>query len=202
MKLILYFIISILFIEILSAQNCRESFNYYVDSLFAESNIDTTHYPFTNRLAANISDWQIYKQHQSEAENSCYGEIIIMPNIEMYLDPGELDFVLSSNSIDFQFIFLEDNNIEGSLYRIETDSVLRRMKLKKIGTDINVNFGEVISKSFYEEGLLRFLINYECKRIRHINSARFFYYSGKKVIKEILITEKAGKVFVRQYTEE
>ena len=199
---VLFLILLFSFSTILSAQNFSGSFNYYVDSLFTCLNIDTTNYPVTNLLAANVADWQLYKPNDFDSENSCYGDILIMPKMEMFLDAGELEFVLNSDSIDFQFMFLSDNNIKGSLYRIETDSTMKRMKLERIGTDINVNFGEVISKSFYNEGLLRCMINFECKKIRDINSARFFYYHDKKVIKEILITEKAGEVFILQFTEE
>ncbi|MBZ0200051.1 MAG: hypothetical protein K8H86_09300 [Ignavibacteriaceae bacterium] len=181
------------------AQN--NSFNSYVDSLFAEMKIDTSGYAVTNLLAANIADWSTQKFNLVEENNDCSDFFVVMPNIETFLDPKELDYVLDSDSIDYQFIYLSDNNIKGSLYRIQADSLKMRMKFERLGTDINVNFGQVISTSYYQAGLIRFFFNNECKKLRSINSARFFYYCDKRIIKEILVTEKAGKVSCRQVTE-
>ncbi len=199
MKLIIFLGLILIFTGLLPAQN--NSFDYYVDSLFADLKIDTSCYEDSNLLAADISDWTARKTPRNTGDDDCSDYFVIMPNIESLLDPNELEYVMKCDSSDFQFIYLSDNNIKSTLYRIQSDSQKKRMKFEQIGTDINVNFGRVISTSYYQDGLIRFFVNDECKKLHGINSARFFYYDNKKIIKEILITEKAGKVFIRQFME-
>ncbi len=189
----------------------KSRYDVMLDSLFNDLNIDTSGIT-ASFLTANVKDWSSFKSALPLDENSCRDYFIVLPNFEFFINEDELKFVLAAadTNVEFLFRFLEDNFITSNFFKVYIDSNHTTIKLVQLGTDINVNFAEPVALSIYEEGVIRFYLNLECKKFYGKQSARFFYYDNNKIISEkilvdndsqILYMESGGGEIIRQIFE-
>jgi hypothetical protein len=169
--------------------NCVQN---YIDSIFISTGIDTS---VINSLylSANIKDWLKHSTELNVSNSTCTDYLIFFPDLNNSFDPVELDLLLGSENIDENSLlyFLEDNFIRESLYKVFVDVNNEPVKLVRLSTDINIDFGVVISTSYYKDKLLRFYINNYCETFNNRIIIRLFDYNNFDLItEEILIIEK------------
>jgi hypothetical protein len=170
-----------------------------LDSLFNDLNIDTSGIT-ASFLTANVKDWSSFKTALLSSETFCRDYFIVRPNFEFLINEEELNFVLAAadTNEEFLFRFLEDNFITSNFFKVYIDSNHTPIKLVQLGTDINVNFAEPVALSVYEDGVIRFYLNLECKKFYGMQSARFFYYDNNQIISEKILTEDSSKIIYEE----
>ncbi len=169
--------------------NLKDFTSALVDSVFNEIGIDTSNISKVY-LSAKVSDWLKPDEKFSANYFGCYDYFRFQPNIESRIDPKELEYVLSLSKNDNKnlYMFLEDNDVKGAIFKIYTDSNNVPVKLEQLGTDININFAKVVAVSYYKNGRISYYHNIECETLKNISVYRFFFYDGYKIEKEIYIS--------------
>lgn len=166
-------------------KNCTEN---YIDSIFVSTGIDTSEIK-NYFLTANTKDWLKNESIFTIKETGCTDYLIFFPDINNSFDPLELDILMSMENPDEKlfFYFIEDNLIRESLHKVFVDENNELIKMVRLSIDVNVDFAEVISVSYYKDKLLRFYINNYCERFGDIKIIRIFNYDKFEIISEEII---------------
>ncbi|MEO8400047.1 MAG: hypothetical protein ABI550_09590, partial [Ignavibacteriaceae bacterium] len=180
----------------------NKTFENIVDSLFNLLEIDTSK---TNSefLAADIKDNFTFKSPFTN--NGCTDYLIYSPLFKNTFSLDEFYFVTSvKDSIkkeEILFHYLEDNDITESLNKVYVDSLKMPKKIERLSTEVNLDFGEVISTLYYKNGLLALCYNNECFKRTGKKSYHFVFYKQNKLEKEISLTEEKNILKIETFNK-
>lgn len=121
-----------------------------VNTYFSRDLLDNQEYPDSLRY---------YKTE------GCMTFMIFTPEILFTFDESEYNDLEANRDKEFNdyLYYLQDNDITESWYRIYTDSSKRVIRIDRLGTDININFGELLYTFLPDEkGRIEYAVNYTC----------------------------------------
>ena len=159
-----------------------------LDSLFISCNLDTS------KISKTFLSSDIIEQRQfvSRLENKlgCSDYIVYFPQLINQIPEIEYQLMMMrhSKTFDDYYGFLVDHDISSSLYKVYLDTEKNIVKIEHLSIDINVDFGDLVSTSYYKEGKLILYLNNHCYRHKDSLVVRKFNYEGWKLISEELIT--------------
>ncbi|MHC1737322.1 MAG: hypothetical protein AB9882_04875 [Ignavibacteriaceae bacterium] len=188
MRFSFLFVTVILFCFRLFPQVSVYPFQDKLDSLFITCNIDTSK---ISKIFLS-SDIREQSQFDSKLNNNlaCSDYMIFFPQLVNQIPEIEYQLMMMRHlkTFDDYYGFLVDHDISSSLYRVYQDIDGKIVKIEHLSIDINVDFGDLISTSFYKEGKLILYINNHCYRHKNNLIVRKLDYEGWKLISEELIT--------------
>jgi hypothetical protein len=181
-------------------KNDDDSLNILIDSAFKESEIDTS--VISNIfLCADILDKSDYPLKFTGEHISCTDYPVFFPLFENCFSTKEFDQLLLNDpkkNEDIFFNFLEDNMIVFSLNKVYADSSNLPIKIERLSTEVHVDFGDVISTSYFKEGRLVYYRNDYCHKKFNEKRYNFFGYKDEKLNREKVIFKRGNEIIIRE----
>lgn len=190
MKIIFFLMI---FCSIIFSQSelsiSAEEFLSTINSL--KPNVDSLE--ISNQIyAADVEDFS-----EAEVKSSCYFNLQIFPKIETTVDKEEAENLFKMMAgFDSLLSFLQENNITNNLVRFTFYSQSELIHAEKIGTEINVNFGEPVSSAIYKDKKIVYFFNKECKKIFGVEEHLFFFYDETPFI--LSLRKEGDKTYLKE----
>lgn len=185
----------------LFSQSLNPYMSVKVDSILKSCGIDTS--KITGRyLSGDIKE---RREVPKLLENStgCSDYLIFSPDIFSRIPEIEYTLMMmrSEKTYDDYYGFLFDHDIFTALYRVHTDRVKQVVKIEHISIDINVDFGELVSTSYYKDGKLILYINNHCFRHKGELLLRKYEYKGWPLLSEemIILSDNNSTIFRKEF---
>ncbi len=127
--------------------------------------------------------------------SGCDNKLFIKPEWLMHFSTAEYDFLMSlENTSDADYAaFMADNEIIGEWYRVFESKKSGIMLFQQLGTDINVNWGDVVTETYYIDGKPILFRNRECFRFTKTGVIRRFLWEDEHLVEQRYIF-KSGKL--------
>lgn len=193
----IFSLIFILFTFINADEKKEKSFEEYFEYYFNKIEIDTTEYSKIF-LSSNIDDLFPFNTKLPKEKSFCTDYLIYHPQINSSFEFMELEYLKSLPEATFQdsLNYLNYNDITDQFYAVYLNNEFELIKLERLGTEINVNFSNKISTSYYKNNKLVLYYNFECYERTGEKILRVFEYENEKIKNEIYINEKQGKLYI------
>lgn len=190
---LIFILLTIVFADEKKEKTFEEYLNYYYNKI----EIDTTEYSKVF-LSSSIDDLFPFNTELPKENTSCTDYLIYHPQINNSFEFMELEYLKSLPEATFQdsLNYLNYNDITDQFYAVYLNSDYDLVKLERLGTEINVNFSNVISTAYYKNNKLVLYYNIECYERTGEKILRIFEYQNEKVQNEIYINEKQGKLYI------
>jgi len=115
----------------------------------------------------------------------CSTYMIYTPEILFTFDEQEYRDLTAKPDKQFSdyLYYLQDNDIVESWYRVYTNGNKQLLRIDRLGSDINVNFGEVVYSFFPDSsGRIEYFYNPSCGRFGTKTLFAKIYYDGYKPV--------------------
>lgn len=121
-----------------------------------------------------------------QVSKTCTDYLLLYPQLVNRIPEWEYQLLVLKDEKDFDDYrnFIMGNDISSSLFRIYMNDAEEIVKAERISIDINVDFGDVISTSYYKNNLLTVYFNNYCYEMNKIMIVRKFDYEGLKLAGE------------------
>ncbi|MCK6613122.1 MAG: hypothetical protein L6Q47_02705 [Ignavibacteriaceae bacterium] len=100
-------------------------------------------------------------------KGECTIFMLYTPEIFLTFETSEYTLLMNSKSEKFEdyLYFLTDNDVVESLFMVVYDSIMNPIRIDRISTDININFGEHIYSYFLDSlGRVTNVLDWICRR--------------------------------------
>jgi len=121
-----------------------------------------------------------------QVSKTCTDYLLLYPQLVNNIPEWEYQLLMLKEEKIFDDYrnFIMGNDISSSLFRIYMNDADEIVKAERISIDINVDFGDVISTSYYKNNLLTVYFNNHCYEINKEMIVRKFDYEGLKLTGE------------------
>jgi len=163
-------------------------FQNKIDSIFVSCGIDTSN--ITRVFMSGDIEEQSKFSTQLNNHLGCSDYLIFFPQLITQIPKIEYDLMMMRSLKTFEdyYGFLVDQEIKSALYCVYQNKNNEIVKIEHISIDINIDFGDLISTSYYKQGKLILFLNNHCFRYKRELIVRKFNYDGWKFQSEELIT--------------